>query len=142
MYHSITFGDKNTWTDWHLIPTSRPLFAPPPLRGVTVDLPGVDGLIDISLMLNPTPMFANRIGSNEFVVMQGFSSWNILLSEIANHLHGKSMRAVLEDDPLYFYSGSFALSEWRSNKSFSTIVIDYTVDPYKKLIANEASASL
>lgn len=142
MYHSITFGDKNTWTDWHLIPTSRPLFTPPPLRSVTVDLPGVDGLVDISLMLNPTPMFGNRTGSNEFVVMPGFKSWEILSSDIANYLHGKSMRAVLEDDPLYFYSGSFAISNWRSNKSFSTLVIEYTVDPYKKLITDLAVASL
>lgn len=29
MYHSITIGEKNTWDDWHLIPTSRPLVNPP-----------------------------------------------------------------------------------------------------------------
>ena len=29
MYHSITIGDKNTWDDWHMIPVTPPVIAPP-----------------------------------------------------------------------------------------------------------------
>lgn len=26
---SVTFGDKNTWDDWKIIPSIRPVFTPP-----------------------------------------------------------------------------------------------------------------
>ena len=48
MYHSITFGEKNTWDDWHLIPSSRPVFNPPVFREKFIDIPGVSGLLDLS----------------------------------------------------------------------------------------------
>ena len=44
MYHSITFGSKNTWEDWHLVPTSRPLFLPPKQKKSITDIPGGDGV--------------------------------------------------------------------------------------------------
>ena len=28
-YHSVVFGEKNTWDDWHLVPSSRPVINPP-----------------------------------------------------------------------------------------------------------------
>ena len=43
MYHSITFGNKNTWNDWHLIPTSRPVFGLPSLKKKTLDIQGGAG---------------------------------------------------------------------------------------------------
>ena len=49
-----------------------------------------------------------------------------------NYLQGKNMKMVLEDDPAYYYEGRFAVSEWRSDKSWSLITIDYNVYPYKK----------
>lgn len=142
MYHSITFGDKNTWDDWKLIPTSRPSFSPPPTKAVVVDLPGSDGIINISSMLVSTPLYNNRSGSFEFAVSDGSLHWEEHLSRIATHIHGMQMRAVLEDDPTYFYEGTFTLNTYKSNKSFASVVIDYTVGPYKKRIADVSHASL
>lgn len=142
MYHSITYGTMNTWNDWHLIPTSRPVFDPPQVRTNMLDLPGADGSIDLALNLTMVPMFNNRSGAHEFVVMNGYLRWEQTYAMIANYLHGNEMRAVLEDDPEYFYEGSFGISDWKSSKSFSIITIDYTVRPYKKLLSNNAVASL
>lgn len=131
MYHSITFGDKNTWTDWGLIPTSRPVFNPPKIKSKYVDIPGSDGLLDLSTLLAGRPLFANREGSLEFVVADQTKNWAVLYSDIANYLHGQSMRAYPEDDPDYYYEGRFTLNAWQSNQTFSTITIDYSVAPYK-----------
>ena len=60
MYHSITFGDKNTFDDWHLIPTSRPVIAPPPFRSHTEDIPGGFGSLDLSEALTGYPLNDNR----------------------------------------------------------------------------------
>lgn len=131
MYHSVTFGEKNTWDDWRLVPSTRPLFNPPAQKVKTVDIPGGDGLIDLSQSLTGYPVFQNRTGSMEFIVMNDFRPWHVAYSDILDYLHGRNLRAVLEDDPEYFYEGRFTVNAWKSEKDWSKIVIDYSVGPYK-----------
>lgn len=132
MYHSITYGEKNTWDDWHLIPSSRPVFNPPSTKTQYVDLPGGNGQIDLTEALTGYPVYENRTGSHEFYVENGYKEWSDLYSEIMNYLHGKSMEAFLEDDPYYVYVGRFEVNGWKSDKWNSVITIDYNVYPYKK----------
>lgn len=136
MYHSITIGDKNTWDDWHLIPTTRPLFNPPTVKTNMIDIPGGDGVLDLTTALTGRPTYNNRTGSWTFIVQNGFKDWAALYSEIMAYLHGQKFRAVLEDDPAYFYEGRFSVNQWKSDKDWSQIVIDYNVGPYKNGIAN------
>lgn len=131
MYHSVTFGDKNTWSDWRLVPSSRPLFNPPAPKVKTLDIPGGNGVIDLSQALTGYPVYQNRTGSIEFIVMNDFRPWHEAYSDIMDYLHGQSMRAILEDDPDYFYEGRFSVNAWKSEKDWSRIVIDYDVGPYK-----------
>lgn len=141
MYHSITFGEKNTWDDWHLVPTSRPVFNPPAQKVKTIDIPGGDGVIDLSQALTGYPVFQNRTGSFEFIVPNGFEPWEagiierqrwyVVYSDIMDYLHGQTMRAILEDDSEYFYEGRFTVNSWKSQKDWSRITIDYSVGPYK-----------
>lgn len=132
MYHSITIGDKNTWDDWHLIPASRPLFNPPSVKENMVDIPGGDGVLDLTASLAGRPTYNNRSGSWTFYVQNGFKDWTVLYSEIMVYLHGQEFKAVLEDDPAYYYEGRFSVNSWKSDKDYSQIVIDYNVGPYKK----------
>lgn len=134
MYHSITLGDKNTWDDWHLIPASRPLFNPPTVKTNYIEIPGGDGILDLTEALTGRPTYNNRTGSWNFYVQNGFKGWTALYSEIMGYLHGREMKAVLEDDPVYCYEGRFSVNAWRSDPQRSTIVIDYNVAPYKKYV--------
>lgn len=138
MYHSITFGDKNTWDDWHLIPTSRPVIAPPEPKISQIDIPGSDGVLDLSDSLTGYMNYENRTGSIEFMVVNDLyylvdthKEWSELYTEIMKHLHGKKMRMVLEDDPGYFYEGRFKVESWESEEHHSKITIAYDVGPYK-----------
>lgn len=136
-YHSIVIGNKNTWDDWHLIPSSRPLFNPPPVKTSYVEIPGGDGILDLTTAMTGKPMYSNRTGSWEFYVENGFKGWSALYSEIMLYLHGKKMTAYLEDDPMYYYEGRFSVNQWRSDPAQSLIVIDYNVAPYKKYVASD-----
>lgn len=131
MYHSITFGDKNTWDDFKLVATSRPLFLPPPVKTNYVEVPGADGKLDLTTLLTGEPMYGNRTGSIELYVMNGYSEWSHRYSEIMNFLHGQAMNVVLEDDPGYYYTGRFSVNKWASEKERSKITIDYDLAPYK-----------
>lgn len=70
--YTITFsnlnGSKNTWSDWQLIPTSRPVAAPPEMNTHYVEIPGRNGVIDLSTFLTGEPTYKNRTGTWEFIV--------------------------------------------------------------------------
>lgn len=140
-YHSMTFTpidststtrSINTWDDWHLVPTSRPTFAMPPVKTNYVDIPGSDGILDLTTALTGRPTYGNRQGSFEFLVMNDYGDWATRYSNIATYLHGKEFQCVLDDDTTYYYDGRFSVSEWRSEKDWSKIVINYSVSPFKK----------
>lgn len=133
-YHSITIGTKNTWDDWHLIPTSRPKFNMPNVKTNYVDIPGGDGVLDLTTVLTGRPVYGNRQGSFEFLVMNDYGEWYDRYSDIATYLHGKEFRAILDDDPDYYYEGRFSVNEWKSDKDWSRITINYNVGPYKRSI--------
>lgn len=135
MYHSISFDEKNTWDDWHLIPSSRPVFNPPAVKFKYVDIPGSDGQVDLTTIFTDFPSYSNRTGSFEFIVANGYLSWVETYGAISAYLHGKEVRAILEDNTEYFYNGRFSINSWRSDKNNSLIVIDYDVGPYKIDIA-------
>ena len=139
MYHSITIGDKNPWDDGHLIPATRPLFNPPTVKENMVNIPGGDGVLDLTASLAGRPTYNNRTGSWTFYVQNGFKDWSVLYSEIMVYLHGQTFKAILEDDPAYFYEGRFSVNQWKSDKDYSQIVINYNVGPYKKEINNTGS---
>lgn len=130
-YHSITIGDKNTWDDWHLVPTSRPLVPPPNVNTSYVTVPGSSGSLDLTEALTGYPTYANRTGSWEFLVLNGYGEWYARYSDIMSYLHGKRFRAILDDDPNYYYEGRFSVASWKSNKDWSRITINYNVGPYK-----------
>lgn len=131
MYHSITFGDKNTWDDWHLIPSSRPLFNPPKLKTKYIEIPGSNVVVDLTDTVSGFPTYQYREGSIEFYVANNYGDWFDRYSEIMNYLHGKRMQAWLEDDPIFVYEGRFTVNKWSSEKIASKITIDYYVAPYK-----------
>lgn len=152
MYHSIAFlspadmnggindtyshAEKNTWNDWHLIPSTRPSVSPPQPRINLVELPGVNGAIDLSEYFNEEITYSNRTGSWEFIVANGYDPWDIVYSKILTYLQGQRKVCILEDDKANFYEGRFSVSEWKSDPKYSLITIDYSINPYKKSVQN------
>lgn len=132
MYHSITIGNMNTWTNWHLIPASRPLVSSPAVNKKMVEVPGRNGLLDLTEALTGTPTYGNRTGSWEFYVMHDYwGNWVLCYSAIMNYLHGKTFRVVLEDDPDHYYEGRLSVQNWNSPKDYSRIIIEYELGPYR-----------
>lgn len=131
MYHSITIGDKNTWRDWHLIPASRPVVNPPPVKTNMIEIPGADGTLDLTESLAGRAVFGDRTGSWTFYVDNDHATWSSIYSSIMGYLHGKQLTCYLEDDPSFYYEGRFSVNQWLSESWNSKIVINYEVGPYK-----------
>lgn len=127
--------DRNTWEDWGLIPTSRPIVVPPEQKITKIEIPGTSGDLDLTYEIVPYPIFQNRTGSWEFKVASD-KPWFVLQQEIGSYLHGRDVRVILKDDPSYYYTGVCHIESWNSanDGSGSTISIGYDLEPYKKYI--------
>lgn len=129
--HSVNFGSINTWDNWHLVPMTRPVINPPSKKTTFVDIPGVDGRLDLSEVVSGKPVYNNRTGSIEFMVQNGFKPWSEMYSIVMNAVHGKYMTVRLDDDPEWSYYGYITVSSWKTTDHYSTITIDYDLEPYK-----------
>lgn len=129
----LVIDERNTWDDWKLVPTSRPVFEPPVPKSTVIDIPGYDGVIDLSESLTKYPIYQNRSGSIEFIVMNGYGDWAARYSEIMDYLHGHEVTVILEDDMEFCYTGRISVSDWKSNNdgTWSNITFEYNLHPYK-----------
>ena len=139
--HSITFGSgeivdgilegENTWTAWHLIPSSRPTMSMPSAQNKFVEIAGMNGSYDISDYLTPNITFADRSGNFDFVVDNDHEDWLTIYRKISTYLHGQPMKMILADDPEWYYVGRFSVDTWKSDAIRSSISITYRVSPFK-----------
>lgn len=135
MYHSVTIDKWNTWDDWRLIPASPPMVAPPAPKVKTVELAGTDGQLDMTEYLMGHPLYGVRSGTWSFLVINDYDPhfirpWERAYADVLNAIHGKRLKAVLEDEPDVAYVGRFMVNGSRA-KDYSTIQIAYTFDPFK-----------
>ena len=138
--HSVTFGDKNCWTDWGLIPTSKPVISPPGVKTKQVDIPGANGVLDMTTILTGFPTYSNRTGTLDFILAPGRGSFENVKSEVMSYLHGKRMKLYLEDDPDHYYYGTFSVNSLKSDARTNGLSIGYDLYPFRKdiLASNEA----
>ena len=143
MYHGIHFaviprvgyGDTeefDTYENWHLIPTTRPVINPPGVKTNFVDVPGADGHLDLTDLLTGYPFYESRTGSIEFAVEPNSGEyWSGIYANIMRAIHGRKGKMTLDDDLAFYYEGRFSISSWKSDKNYSIVTVDYDVDSYK-----------
>ena len=134
--HSITFDPDglklNTWSTWHMAPKSRPFVSPPQVKTEYIDVPGSDGALDYTEALTGKPRYANRTGQWDFIIDNGFIEWTKLYSDVLHRLHGKRFdKIILDDDPNYYWTGRLSVTGQFGNKDYSSVTIQYNLDPYK-----------
>ena len=135
--HGVTFivdgVRKHTWEDWRLVPVpsnlSNGTSLPQPKTNYK-DIPGSDGQLDYTAVLAGLK-FQMRQGSWEFYIVWNGKRWADRISEMLRFIQGKQCKFVLDDDPKYYYIGRVAFEDVKPGEHFSTITIDYLVDPYK-----------
>ena len=128
------FNGVHTWNNWYLIPLTRPVINPPPFKANFVSIPGGNSSIDASTVLTKYPVYDDRTGSIEFYVTREYdryAGWIEMYHKVLNYLHGELFKVVLDDDLDYYYRGRLAVNQWKSEKDWSKIVLDYHFEPFK-----------
>lgn len=134
-FYSVTFGSKNTWDEWALMPVKagRIEFATPNVKREGVDIPGADGELDMTEVLTGYPTYENRRGSLKFRFYNNGVPVRSRWDQLKNYLHGRRMQAIIEDQPEYYYEGRFMVGdlEWANRGNWADTEISYDLNPYK-----------
>lgn len=134
---------RNTWDNFRLIPSSRPVINPPEFRSSFIEIPGADGLLDTSTFISSGyPLYGRRKGDVEFYVTRDYDNyytWSKVYTNVMSFLHGQLVKCILMDDPSFYYRGRMTVNQWRSEKDWSKIVLSYDFEPYKYAVFSTAN---
>lgn len=146
MYHSLIINVDDdyidTWDDWKLIPSSRPVIAPPIERTKFVTVPSRDGSLDYSQTVPKRATFDDRTGKIEFYLENDYEGWDweTAYTTICERLKGKRVRFALEDNPSHYYEGLLWVNQFKSDKGHSKITLEYRLHPTMYTLKVEAVA--
>lgn len=128
--HGITIGGYHTYTHLGLVAQEIPVFQPPAPKVQKIDVPGSSGEIDLTDSLTGAAAYGNRKGKIKFVCVHP-SGYAAAYALALSRIHGKRLRAVLDDDTAHYYEGRWTVEQWQSLTGASLLVIGYDLLPYK-----------
>ena len=105
----------------------------PAVRSNYIDIPGADGLLDLSEALGGV-----TYGSREIMLSFGRAIYDRYQQDavVKNALHGKRMKITLSEDPSHYFVGRVSVGEWQRVNGVGHVDISATCDPSLTL-ANE-----
>lgn len=130
------YGGFHSWFSFGLMPSSRPFVEPPSQKTETIDIPGANGVVDLSNTPLGFATFENRSGSWDFYIAHDITdeSWEVTYDKLLQNIHGKKLAVILTDDPSYFYIGRCYIQSYTSESVCSRVTIGYDLYPYKRMI--------
>ena len=128
----------NTLKDWYLVPLGRPVINPPAQKRSTIDIPGANGILDVSNSLTHYPVFENRTGQLQFAKLNDVpgNDWLTVYTKIMKFLQGNEVKMFLEEDQKFYYEGQVWVENWdsRNDGTWSEVTLGYDLQPYRRAI--------
>jgi phage-related protein len=125
----IRFGSLHSFDDLGLVLGKKELGAPA-VKDYKTDNPGADGSLDQTEFFGE-PKYENRTHRFDFSTLVPPEEFETAYSRVLNRLHGRKMRIILDDDPLYYYLGRCHVSPFTSEKQVGMINVECDCEPYK-----------
>lgn len=125
----ITFGSLHSYNDLKLLLTSKEIGSPA-VKIRKVDIEGADSALDLTDFFGE-PKYedvTHKFNFSTIVPQAQFLTW---FSTVKNALHGKKLRIILDDDPLFYYMGRISVSSFTNEKNIGMISIECDCEPYK-----------
>lgn len=146
----------NSFTDWKLAVDGDPIISFPRQKTQTVDIPGMNGVLDLSnsLRVGGGPVFGNREGALSFFFLDiGYyntTNWDTyiaekmrILNEIVETVHGQMLDVFTTFEPAKVYHGRFEVDTYDGGGNrASQITISYSLKPEPVRIITEESEDI
>lgn len=135
MLYSVTFSDgNNTWNTydaWGLLQVGAPVVSPPQVETNHIEVPGMDGFIDLSEAIMGRPIFKAREYTSIYRCIAKREEWPNIISEIMTALHGKVLEIYIDNDFTRYYSGRVTVGDIQMAKHSFMVGINATVEPWR-----------
>ena len=125
----IRFGGLHSYNDLGLILGKKELGSPP-VKEEKTNIPGADGTLDQTDFFGG-PKYDDVTHRFDFSTLAPADEFPTIFTRVKNALHGRKMRIILDDDPLYFYLGRCHVSPFTSENNVGMISVDCDCGPYK-----------
>lgn len=122
-------------TTYGLILVDGYTLEPPSPKTYTVDIPGGNGIIDLTESFTGDVAYDNRSQTFTFLVIYP-EDFEKTKTKVSNFLHGKAFDYKMTMDPDYTYHGRFTVNSYSHSAYVDGIVgsieVQINADPYKK----------
>ena len=125
----IRFGDMHSYNDLKMILSGKDMGAPA-VKSKKLDIEGADSSLDLTDFFGE-PKYEDVTHKFQFSTIVPYSEFMTLYSTIKNAIHGKKMRIILDDDPLFYWMGRCYVSGFTNEKSIGKIDVECDCEPYK-----------
>lgn len=106
--------------------------SPPTPKTYTVDVPGMNGVLDLTESVSGDVSFSTREMSFELLWLgDGLRGFEEAKTRVSNFLHGRRRSFTWSRDPGYTYEGRFAIDGYASQMHHGTVRLLASCDPYK-----------
>lgn len=125
----IKFGDFHSYRDFRLILKPKEIGSPE-VKVRKIDIEGADSSLDYTDFFGE-PKYEDVIHKFEFSFKAPQDDLLYQYSQIKNAIHGKKMRIILDDDPLYYYLGRVSVSSLTTERGIGLLRIECDCEPWK-----------
>ena len=125
----IRFGDVHSYDDLRLILTEKEMGAQA-VKTRKIDIEGADGALDLTDFFGE-PKYEDVTHKFQFASIVPYAEFQTQYSTIKNAIHGKKMRIILDDDPLFYWMGRCHVSGFTNEKSIGQVDVECDCEPYK-----------
>lgn len=125
----ISFDGLHSYRDFSLVLAPKAIGSPQ-VKRYQIEVPGADGTLDLTDFFGE-PKFENVTHTFEFSLPVPQTELLYTYQSIKNAIHGKKMRIILDDDPLFYYIGRCEVSPLTQEKTIGKLSIVCDCDPYK-----------
>lgn len=130
----LIVGGVDLTTEFQMVLIDGYELNPPEPKFYTIDIPGGNGVIDLTESLGGDVSYSNREQQFTFKCIYP-AQFEMTKTKVSNFLHGKKFDYQLSWDPPYTYKGRFSVVSYShiglAAGKLGEIVISVTADPYK-----------
>lgn len=109
--------------------------SPPEPKTTTVEIPGRDGVLDLTESLIGDVSYGNRSMTFTFLIVD-LEQFEVVKTQVSNALHGRKFNFEMTMDPGYTYTGRFKIKSYTHMATWSHgicgyIEVEIDAEPYK-----------
>lgn len=127
-----TSEEFHSYDDWGLYITNTDCIGEPKQYKKYVEVPGRNGLLDLSEVVSGRPVYTSREIKIQLAGTRFRTIWDSVISAFRNHINGKVCRFIFDNDAGYYWRGRVAIKDFSSCLNLGTFTIDVPeAEPYK-----------